>query len=181
MRLSLVSHSEASQRSLACNRCRIGRFWVLLESGERFEQGKGCENKWRLLGTPRDWENPDPGKAQRCPADVLSRLWPSESGMTTDPLTSGLRCGFGWCWGWRSNRSPQVNPRVIPMVIPQRTSPYANMIFGITPHLTTLDGRCPREGYMRPKRLGVRSRDLSAQRFSRRDSRCRNRRSGLAA
>jgi hypothetical protein len=40
--------------------------------------------------------------------------------MTADPLTSGLRCGFDWCGGWRSNRSPQVNPMLIPMVIPQR-------------------------------------------------------------
>jgi hypothetical protein len=75
-----------------------------------------------------DWGDPDPGGAQRCPADVLFRLWPSESGMTADPVTSGLRCGFGWCWGWRSNRSPQVNPGVIPMVIPQRMSPYAHVI-----------------------------------------------------
>lgn len=85
----------------------------------------------KTIGTPHDWENPDPGKAQRCPADVLSRLWPSESGMTADPLTSGLRCGFGWCWWWCSNRSPQVNLRVIPMVIPQRPSLYAHVIIKI--------------------------------------------------
>lgn len=79
--------------------------------------------------------------AQQRPADVLSRLWPSESGMTADPLTSGLSCGFAWCRGWRSNRSPQVNPMLIPMVISQRMSPYAHVISEIVTSGGYLDAR----------------------------------------
>jgi hypothetical protein len=130
-----------------------------IRARQRIRRISGGYKEASRLGRPRPW------RAQRCPADVLSRLWPSESGMTADPLTSGLRCDFGWCWGWRSNRSPQVNPRVIPMVIPQRTSPYAHVISEITTSPNHAGWPPPQEDDVRQMRIRVRSRGFVGARI----------------